>query len=462
MESKELLTAIRVLADSNNSSFDDVKSILETAMATSLNKNFGEDFIASVEIKEDGSYDVYQVPLIEDEPEYKNKEKVDIKLKRNNFQVARQQLFQKMKEHKKINIEQEYSDYFNAVHYVKVVSQDKRGFFVEFSRNLEGYLPKNDLPRGEHLKVGSRVYALLKKDTKYKQHPFVFTRKGKDFVWQLISKEDDNVQSGIIKNMGMFREEGYKSVVVVKSTNNTIDPFFSIVGHKGVKIKSINDALGRENLTVIRWHEDPIEQIMEYIRNSRDEIMPSNITIDEKSKVINLSYEPEFLDKLKNNKEEKVLNDILPTWTIKIDAGDNKESLVFNNLVSYFSQALNVDDELAEAIVSSGYTNIDDFADSSIDDVSDIGIDDEDSETLIETAKQYIVNKKLEYSEELAIAEKLSLPITYIEDFASCGINNIEALAEHSTDELSEETKMIHEEELPIIIMKARKELGWI
>lgn len=462
MESKELLMAIKVLADTNNTDYDIVKNIVEESLATSLNKTFGDEYIAEVKINDDGSQTVHKIPIVDEEPDYKQKEKVDIKLKRNNLQIARQQLMQKLKEQKKMSAEEEYSEYFNEIHYVKVVSQDKRGFYVQFARNLEGYLPKTHINRTDTISNGSRIYALLKSDSKFKQHQFVFTRKGTEFVWGIVSKEDDNVQSGIVKCMAIYRDEGFKSVAVVKSSDNTIDPFLSIIGHKGTKIKSINDALGRENLVIVRWKEDPVEQLMEYIESQREGIMPENITIDEDSKVITLSYSEEYKEKLVKRKEENILNAIVPNWTVSLDLGDTNDSEVFSNLMEYFSQALDVDEEIGEAIVSMGYTNIDDFSEASIENICEIGLSEDDAESLISKSKMYIMQKKLENDNYNLISSALSIPITYVEDFEKSDIHTIEDIAECSTDELEESSSLIYKSELPVIILRARTYLGWI
>ena len=61
----------------------------------------------------------------------------------------------------------------------------------------------------------------------------------------------------------MAREPGYRTKVCVKSTDPKVDPVGACVGARGSRVKSIVREMNGEKVDIVRWFEDPIEQLAE-------------------------------------------------------------------------------------------------------------------------------------------------------------------------------------------------------
>lgn len=460
MNGKDLNNAIEVLSNSLEMDVDTVKKVIEESLETSLKRDFGEDYIPKAIIDSSGNYTVYKVPLEEGIPNYSNKEEVEFQITRNHFQVVKQSLFLKVKEASKENIEDKYKDYFNQIYYVKIQSQDKRGYYVSFSNKLEGYLPKSNLPKFERFKNGQSTYAILVKDSKYKNHSFVFSKKGGEYVWGLIEKEDIDAQDGIIVNKGIHRIEGFRTVIVVHSKDNTIDPIYSIVGPKSIRIKNIQNALNGENIQLIKWNPNPANILVDYYNPEKSKLIPENISLDEDKKIIHVSFTKEDKEIVEKRNEEKTLNSIVSGWDIIINYDSEENEKVTQNILMHLVNALNIEEDLALEFIKEGFITVDSIKDADKEDLMRLGLEEEDVEAIIVSANGYIMQKRLDSS--LEEFNELEVPVSFVVDIVESGISSIEDLAELSTDELVEKTSFLDNEDSGNIIMQARKYLGWI
>jgi N utilization substance protein A len=78
-----------------------------------------------------------------------------------------------------------------------------------------------------------------------------------DAVVRLFAKEVPEIADGTIKIMAIARNPGYRTKLALYSRDPHVDCIGKSVGIRGVRIKKIVDALGRERIDLIRWEDSP-------------------------------------------------------------------------------------------------------------------------------------------------------------------------------------------------------------
>jgi N utilization substance protein A len=84
------------------------------------------------------------------------------------------------------------------------------------------------------------------------------------------------IADGTVQLAAMAREPGYRTKVCVKSTDPKVDPVGACVGARGARVKSIVREMNGEKVDIVRWFEDPIEQLAEALKPA----LPQNVTLD--------------------------------------------------------------------------------------------------------------------------------------------------------------------------------------
>jgi transcription antitermination factor NusA-like protein len=97
-----------------------------------------------------------------------------------------------------------------------------------------------------------------------------------NFVRKLFEMEVAEIADGTVTLAAMAREPGYRTKVCVKSTDPKVDPVGACVGARGARVKSIVREMNGEKVDIVRWFEDPIEQLAEALKPAS----PQNVTLD--------------------------------------------------------------------------------------------------------------------------------------------------------------------------------------
>jgi len=126
---------------------------------------------------------------------------------------------------------------------------------------VEGIIPPRNYPITEKYHVGDRVLALLYevRDTEMGGAEVVLSRSHPDFVKQLFIQEVPEIGDGTITIEKVVREAGYRTKIVVRSTDPKIDPVGSCIGMRGTRVKNISRELGGEKIDIIPFSPDRYE-----------------------------------------------------------------------------------------------------------------------------------------------------------------------------------------------------------
>ncbi|MCR9143340.1 MAG: transcription termination factor NusA [bacterium] len=136
--------------------------------------------------------------------------------------------------------------------------RDRDVMYVDLGR-AEGILPRREQIPGERFRTGDRVKAIIKnvelrREKSREPGPFItLSRAGPEFVKKLFELEIPEIYDGVVEILGIARQPGYRTKILVRSNRADVDPVGACVGIKGVRIQSIVRELGNERIDIVNF-----------------------------------------------------------------------------------------------------------------------------------------------------------------------------------------------------------------
>jgi len=190
--------------------------------------------------------------------------------------TAEQAIKQRLRQFEKEHIYDEFRDQVGNL-VTGIVRRKERGDLVVEVGKAEALLPWRERVPGEDWVPGERIRCLL---TKLEQHgrgpELILSRSSLNFVRKLFEMEVAEIADGTVSLAAMAREPGYRTKVCVKSSDSKVDPVGACVGARGARVKSIVREMNGEKVDIVRWFEDPVEQLAEALKPA----VPQNISLD--------------------------------------------------------------------------------------------------------------------------------------------------------------------------------------
>jgi len=190
--------------------------------------------------------------------------------------TAEQAIKQRLRQFEKEHIYDEFRDQVGGL-VTGVVRRKERGDLVIEVGKAEALLPWRERVPGEDWVPGERIRCLLHKLEQQGRGPeLILSRSSLNFVRKLFEMEVAEIADGTVTLAAMAREPGYRTKVCVKSTDPKVDPVGACVGARGSRVKSIVREMNGEKVDIVRWYEDPIEQLAEALKPA----VPQNVNLD--------------------------------------------------------------------------------------------------------------------------------------------------------------------------------------
>ena len=265
----------------------------------------------------------------------------------------------------------------------------------------------------------------------------------------------------VIEIKAIARDPGSRTKIAVKTNDNRIDPVGACVGMRGSRVQAVSSELGNERLDIVVWDDDPAQLLI----NSMGPAEITSIVLDEIKGTMEVAVTQDTLAQAIGKGGQNVrLSSQITGWKINVidedsatEKGEQEGSSFIKSLVGY----LDVDEDVAKALVEDGFTNLDLIASSSNLDIAQIeGFDEEVADLLIGRSKEALLTLAMELSSDsdndsgdLMSVEGVDMSLAL--ELNQKGITNKEELAEQSVDELIELID-ITEEVAAELIMKAR------
>ncbi|WP_446741714.1 transcription termination factor NusA [Silvibacterium acidisoli] len=171
-------------------------------------------------------------------------------------QMAKQVIFQKVREAERDTVFNEYSHRVNEVLTATVKRVEPQDLIFDIGK-AEARMPRREQSRLEQFAVGERVrVVLLRVDRAAKGPQVIVSRAAPELVQNLFQSEVPEIYDGTVMIRAIAREAGERTKIAVMSRDKDVDPVGACVGMKGMRVQSIIRELRGEKIDIIEYSEE--------------------------------------------------------------------------------------------------------------------------------------------------------------------------------------------------------------
>src|SRR5580698_1944571 len=193
-------------------------------------------------------------------------------------QLAKQVIFQKVREAERDTV---YNEYIGRVgEIVNATVKRVEGPDVIFDiGKAEARMPRKEQSRLESFAISERVRVVIARVERASKGPgVVVSRAAPDLVQHLFQTEVPEIYDGTVVIRAIAREAGERTKIAVMSKDKDVDAVGACVGMKGMRVQSIIRELRGEKIDIIEYHEDAVtfaEKALQPAKVSRVTIVDS-------------------------------------------------------------------------------------------------------------------------------------------------------------------------------------------
>jgi N utilization substance protein A len=171
-------------------------------------------------------------------------------------QMAKQVIFQKVREAERDIVFQEYNHRVGEVLTATVKRIEPQDVIFDLGK-AEARMPKREQSRLEQFAVGERVrVVLLRVDKAAKGPQVIVSRAAPELVQNLFQTEVPEIYDGTVAIKAIAREAGERTKIAVQSRDKDVDPVGACVGMKGMRVQSIIRELRGEKIDIIEYSDE--------------------------------------------------------------------------------------------------------------------------------------------------------------------------------------------------------------
>ncbi len=399
------------------------------------------------------------------------KELPPIELGRVAAQNAKGVIIQKVREADKSNQYEEYKDKVGEIA-VGIVKRIEFGNLIVDLGKSEAIIKREELIPRETFKNGDRVRAYIyevKNDVKGYQ--VFLSRTHPNFLSKLFFQEVPEIYEGVITVKSVARDPGSRAKISVYTEDSTIDPVGACVGMRGSRVQAVVNELQGEKIDIVTWSDNQAT----FLANALAPAEVSKIFLFEEKNRVEVVIPDDQLSLAIGRKGQNVkLASNLTNLEIDIlteDEESERRQQEFKEKSVLISELLDVEDVIAQLLVTDGYTTIDSIASETLENIEKIeGFDAELAKEILDRSKNYMkdqdeANKKIIdeniKDEELKKLEGMNTNI--LAELAKSNILTLNDFADLATFELIDKEEGIlknldlDEDVVNKMIMKARE-----
>ena len=482
MQSNEILAVVESVSTEKGLDKDVIFEAIEIAIASASQRHFHEDADLFVSIDRDtGEYTTHRNWIVFDDSDEEfhhethittdkskmelgatfSKEQDNIKFGRIETQAARQVMLQKVREAERKKVVEQFKSQHNKLVSGSVKRVTRDNIIVDITHEAEALLPRDRLMPGEIYKINDRIRAILQiVEVEGRGPQLMLNRSCPEMVTELFSIEVPEINEDIIEIRGVARDAGSRSKIAVKTNDGRIDPVGACVGMRGSRVQAVSSELGNERIDIIIYDDNPAQLVINALSPAKVE----SIVMDEDSRSMDIAVNEENLALAIGSRGQNIrLASKLVGWNLNIISNEEAEAKVKVDETEFLAKiidSLQLQEDIAEKIISSGFSTFDDiaYADNKI--FSEF-IDSEEEINRIKSASEdaallEAMGAVTEEEDNVESLTGLNLDEDNIAKLANKGIKNKDDLAELSIDELQEIID-ISEDDASAMIMKARE-----
>ncbi len=467
--SREILMLVDALAREKNVDRDVVFGAVEAALASATKRLYEGEADVRVQIdRETGEYESFrrwhvvpdeaglqlpdseillfeareQIPDIE-VGDYIEEPIESIAFGRIGAQAAKQVILQKIRDAEREQILNDFLARNDKIFNGLVKRLDKGDIIIE-SGKVDARLRRSDLIPKENLRVGDRVRAVITKIDRTARGPQIeISRTAPEFMIELFRLEVPEIEQGLMEIKSCAREPGVRAKIAVVSHDRRVDPIGTCVGIRGSRVTAVTNELGGERVDIVLWSEDPAQFVIGALAPAN----VSSIVVDEEKHAMDVAVDEENLALAIGRTGQNVrLASELTGWKINIlsaEESDARNSQEAEKMRSLFVEKLDVDQEVADILISEGFTSLEELAYVPINEMLEIEAFDEDTvNELRERARNALLTQEIAREQKLdevdpALKALDGLSADDLALLAEAGVLTLDDLGDLATDELT-------------------------
>jgi N utilization substance protein A len=283
-------------------------------------------------------------------------------------QLAKQVIFQKVREAERDTVYNEYIGRVGEVVNATVKRVEGPDVIFDIGK-AEARMPRKEQSRLESFAIGERVRVVIARVEKASKGPgVVVSRAVPDLVQHLFQTEVPEIYDGTVVIRAIAREAGERTKIAVMSKDKDVDAVGACVGMKGMRVQSIIRELHGEKIDIIEYHEDAVT----FAEKALQPAKVSKVTVvDSGGKHLEVVVDDSQLSLAIGKKGQNVrLAAKLLGWKIDIKSEEEKRQEVEQQMADMVPQTVTplekvpgLGDGLVEKLGAAGVTTVEALAD---------------------------------------------------------------------------------------------------
>ena len=283
-------------------------------------------------------------------------------------QLAKQVIFQKVREAERDTVYNEYIGRVGEIINATVKRQEGQDVIVDIGK-AEGRMPKKEQSRLESFAPGERVRVVIARVEKASKGPqVVVSRAVPELVTHLFQTEVPEIYDNTVVIRAIAREAGERTKIAVMSKDKDVDPVGACVGMKGMRVQSIIRELRGEKIDIIEYQEDPVA----FAEKALQPAKVSRVTVLEgQEKHLEVIVDDSQLSLAIGKKGQNVrLAAKLLGWKIDIKSEEEKRQEVEQAMSGLMTQQVtplenvpDLEEHIVEKLHAAGITSVEALAD---------------------------------------------------------------------------------------------------
>ena len=407
-------------------------------------------------------------------------------LGRVQTQMARQVVTGKVRDAERERQFEEFKDRVGEIINGQVKRVEYGNIIVDLGRG-EGVVRRDQAIPREMFNIGDRIRAYIydvRRETKGPQ--IMLSRAHGGFMAKLFAQEVPEVYDGVIEIRAVARDPGSRAKMAVISNDSSIDPVGACVGMRGSRVQAVVAELQGEKIDIIQWNPDEAT----FLVNALAPAEVTKVMMDEDEERVEVVVPDEQLSLAIGRRGQNVrLASQLCGWQIDImteSQESERRQREFTERTALFQEALDVDEVIAQLLVTEGFSTVEEVAYVEPHEVANIeGFDEDTADELQARAREFLdkaaaeldaKRKALGVEDGVIAVEGVTLPMAVA--LGEGGVKTLEDLADLATDDIRGafeskdgervrvpgvlESFNLSVEDAEQLILKARIAAGWI
>ena len=401
-------------------------------------------------------------------------------------QMARQVVTGKVREAERERQYEEFKDRVGEIVNGVVKRVEYGNTVVDLGRG-EGIMRRDQSIPRENFNIGDRIRCYIYDVRREAKGPqILLSRAHGGFLAKLFAQDVPEVYDGVIEIRAVARDPGSRAKMAVVSNDGSIDPVGACVGMRGSRVQAVVAELQGEKIDIIQWNPDEAT----FIVNALAPAEVSKVVMDEEDERVEVVVPDEQLSLAIGRRGQNVrLASQLTGWQIDImteSQESERRQREFAERTALFQEALDVDEVIAQLLVTEGFATVEDVAYVDASEVANIeGFDEDTAEEIQARARDHLEREAAELDarrRELGVEDGLleiegvTLPVAValgegevksVEDLAGLVPDDLRGWYETRNGERVREPGVLDAfsldaAEAEALIMRARVAMGWI